>query len=117
MRREGDQARQVVRLPVRLSSGEVVELTAVLSFAPAGALVDLAAVLAPPPRASELERQAALLVEAIAGKMRRRPDIGLRELRRRAETALALLEQLEALEDAYGADARALLAPPREAAA
>ena len=117
MRREGNHARQVVRLPVRLASGEVVDLTATLAFGSSGELRGLAAVLAPPPMSSELERQAAMLVEAIGAKMRRRPDISVRELRRRAEVALALLEQLEALEDTHGPDARALLAPSREAAA
>lgn len=117
MRREGNQARHVVRLPVRLATGEVVDLTGVLAFGPAGALIGVAAMLAPPPMASELERQAAMLVEAIGAKMRRRPDISVRELRRRAEAALQLLEQLEALEDTHGPDAHALLAPSREAAA
>jgi hypothetical protein len=117
MTRDGAQARQVVRLPVRLVGGEQVDLTASLRFGPAGALVDIAVVLAPPPRSSVLEQQAALLVEAIAGKMRRRRDLGIAELRRRAEAALVLLEQLEALEDAHGPEACALLAPAREAAA
>jgi hypothetical protein len=115
--RDGTQARQVVRLPVRLAGGDQVDLVASLRFNPAGALVDIAVTLAPPPHSSEQERQAALLVEAIAGKMRRRPDIGVAELRRRAEAALLLLEQLEAMEDLHGPEARALLAPPREAAA
>jgi hypothetical protein len=117
MTRDGAQAGQVVRLPVRLVGGEQVDLTVTLRFGAAGALRDLGVTLAPPPRSSETERQAALLVEAIAGKMRRRPDIGIAELRRRAEAALVLLEQLEALEDVHGPDARALLAPAREAAA
>jgi hypothetical protein len=116
MRREGNLARQVVRLPVRLTSGERVDLTTTLVLGAGGELRGLAAVLAPPPMASELERQAAMLVEAIGAKMRRRPDISVRELRRRAEAALQLLEQLEALEDTHGPDARALLAPARSAA-
>jgi hypothetical protein len=117
MKRDGALAHQVVRLPVRLVGAETVDLTATLRFGPAGALVDIGVTLSPPPRSSEIERQAALLVEAIAGKMRRRPDIGIAELRRRAEAALVLLEQLEALEDTHGPEARALLAPSREAAA
>jgi hypothetical protein len=116
MTKQGTHARQVVRLPVRLSSGEAVDTTITLVFSPAGALVGLAGVLAPPPMGSEIERQAAMLVEAIGAKMRRRPDISVRELRRRAEAALVLLEQLEQLEDTHGPDARALLAPARSAA-
>lgn len=117
MTRDGAQARQVVRLPVQLGMDYHVDLSVALVFNRAGALVSLATSLPPAPRSTEAERQAALLVEAIAGKLRRRPDIGVRELCRRAEVALRLLEQLEALEDTHGPDARRLLAPPPEAAA
>lgn len=117
MRREGSRAHQVVRLPVRLSSGEEVRLVGALHFAPSGAVVDVRAILSPPPASSEAERQAAMLVDAIAAKLRRRPDIGVAELRRRAECALALLELLEELEDVHGAEARAQFVKQREAAA
>ncbi|MBR0651366.1 hypothetical protein GXW78_16960 [Roseomonas terrae] len=117
MTRDGALARQVVRLPVRLGVDDRVDLTVALRFNAAGALVGISANLPPAPRSSEAERQAAMLVEAISAKLQRRRDIGVTELRRRAELAFALLEDLEALEDTHGPDARRLLAPPPEAAA
>jgi hypothetical protein len=110
MTRDGTLARQAARVPVQLTTGERIDMGLVLQFNGAGALVHVAATLAPSPRATTSETAAALLVEAIGGKLRRRPDIGIREMRRRAEAALALLEKLEDLEDRHGAEARQMLA-------
>lgn len=117
MTRDGDLARQVVRLPVRLAGGDQVDLVTALQFNAAGTLVAIGVSLPPAPRSTEAERQAALLVQAIGDKLRRRRDIGITELRRRAEAALQLLELLEGLEDTHGPEARAVLSAAREAAA
>lgn len=109
MRREGAYAVAVANRPVRLTTGENQRLTLSLLFDRSGALVNVGATLPPAPQASEAERAAALLVEAIGGKLRRRPDIGIAELCRRAEAALHLLEQLRDIEAEQGYEARALL--------
>lgn len=98
----------IANRPVRLTTGDNVRLTLNLTFAPSGALVNVGASLAPAPQATEAERAAALLVEAIGGKLRRRQDIGIAELCRRAEAALHLLEQLRDIEAEKGFEARAL---------
>lgn len=108
MRRDGDYARLCTSAAVRLTTGERVRTTLMVTFASSGAVVDVRAPRPPPDQVQAEETAAALLVEAIGGKLRRRPDIGVAELRRRAEVALHLLEQLEEIESQRGAEARAL---------
>lgn len=108
MTRQGAYALLCSGARVRLTTGETVRSTIMVTFNQAGAVVNVTAPRPPPDQSQPDLDAAARLVEAIGGKLRRRPDIGLAELRRRAEAALHLIEQLEDIEGQRGAEARAL---------
>jgi hypothetical protein len=113
MIRAGHHARQVLLRPVRLTTGETVQVTLVVSFDASGAVVDLTASLPAPDRISAAEAAGVALAQAIGAKLRKRGDLGVAELRRRAEASLDLLEQLEDIEATHGPDARRCLAGTR----
>jgi len=109
MIRAGQLARQVVVRPVRLTTGESVSLALAVTFDRNGAVIGVSASTPPAPLCGAAETAGGLLVQAIGDKLRRRPDLGLAELHRRAEVALALIEQLQDIEAAHGGQAVALL--------
>lgn len=82
-----------------------------LTFDRNGRLVDLSASRPPPHRETPAEREAALLVQAMGAKLRKAAHDGadLAELLRRARVAVDMLEQLQALEQMHGPEARQLL--------
>ena len=85
----------------------------VLTFNGAGRLVDFTANRGPAHRETPEEAHAALLVQGLAQKFRRTPDLA--ELIRRARAALALLEDLQALQELHGAEAIAEIAAAKAA--
>lgn len=81
---------------------------AFLTFDARGRLVDVSASRPPPHQETPAEREAALLVQALGAKLRKAVHDGadLAELLRRARVAVDMLEQLQALEQMHGPEAR-----------
>lgn len=105
MIRSGQRAMTVATVPV---TGLDVAAVVALEFDARGRLVHLGVKTAPPPRESHEERAARELAEGLAFKLRR---IGsLDEALRRARVAIDFLENLAALEELHGPEARTLLA-------
>ncbi|MFN0183063.1 MAG: hypothetical protein ACKVQR_04505 [Aquabacterium sp.] len=89
-------------IPVRISEGETVNVTARLVFSDDGALLR---VLAPAPgagRADPREFAARRLLARLDAELARPGGVGMHALRQEAELLLALTEQLEAAEVRLG---------------
>lgn len=103
--RAGNSATSIEAVPVR---GLDARALLALEFDQAGRIRGFTVKAVPPVSETAEDRAARELAEAVAGRLRR---IGsLAEALERARAALDLLENLAALEELHGAEARALLA-------
>jgi len=106
-----DQAATTAQ-PLHLG-GDLTAL-AMLTFGADGRLRDFTAQRGPLHLETPAEEHAALLVQAIAAKYRRTPDLA--ELIRRARQALDLLERLAEMEAIHGPEAARAIAAKQGAA-
>lgn len=104
MRRSGTRATTAEQVPITPDHSELL----MLEFGADGRLLTFQVVRGHLKHETEAATQARLLCEGVASRLRQAGSV--QELLARARQALDLVENLAALEELHGADARALLA-------